>query len=598
MPDSTLSPGSAGVARDRNRGTSGPKAGAPHGAVARAQRVGRRWRDMQWVDFTSEPESGSVAAPAPDIAPPPAAKAAVARPELPAAEMPRDDSGRDAALGAALGAALRQFAGPSAAARQHSAAIPGLKSRFTRLPVPRLALAPILPAPAPETPPVPQQAEAAAPPAAAPPQLAPPPPPMPRTGSVVVHPRTPAGAIEPPPLRAPLQEPPPRFDAATFPAAISTPVAAAPVEAAEPGGGWRAGLSARAVAAGAAMKSAGGGIAATAGRRLGQARLSLPRPALLPRAAVVQRAAAIARHQAILRHPAVDRLRTYLAAKENRLRVSGLVALSLVGIALAAYLGGAVLARALGPGTSATGTAVAPPPPAPDTVTKQLGLADKVVHPPQTAEVIPPAPGIPPGDPAARAGFYMARAKAGDAAAQYDLGVLYARGDGLVQDFDSAATWFHAAAAQGNVSAEYNLGVLYEQGLGVAGSKAEALNWYRSAADQNHPGAQFNLALAYAQGDGAKQDFAAAARWYKRAARQGLGPAMVNLAICYETGSGVDRSPVDAYAWYSAAGERGDAAAKQRAGELFRTFNDRDKARAEGLAATIGAALDQQKPPA
>jgi len=34
-----------------------------------------------------------------------------------------------------------------------------------------------------------------------------------------------------------------------------------------------------------------------------------------------------------------------------------------------------------------------------------------------------------PSDPAARAAFYLARAKAGDAAAQYDVGVLYLRGD-------------------------------------------------------------------------------------------------------------------------------------------------------------------------
>jgi TPR repeat protein len=70
------------------------------------------------------------------------------------------------------------------------------------------------------------------------------------------------------------------------------------------------------------------------------------------------------------------------------------------------------------------------------------------------------------------------------------------------------------------------------------------------------------------------------------------------LAILYDRGDGVDRSLVDAYAWYSAAGERGDAGAKDRADELFRQFNDKDKARAEGLAATVGAALDASAPPA
>ena len=199
-------------------------------------------------------------------------------------------------------------------------------------------------------------------------------------------------------------------------------------------------------------------------------------------------------------------------------------------------------------------------------------------------------------DPVARAGFYLDRAKAGDPVAQYDVGVLYARGSGLVQDFESAATWFHAAAAQGNVTAEYNLGVLYERGLGVPQSAGEAINWYRSAADQDYPGAQYNLALAYADGRGTDQDFAVAARWYQRAARQGLPAAMVNLAILYETGQGVDRSLIDAYAWYSAAGERGDGAAKDRAGELFRQFGDEDRARAEGLAATIAAAVNGPPP--
>jgi uncharacterized protein len=199
-------------------------------------------------------------------------------------------------------------------------------------------------------------------------------------------------------------------------------------------------------------------------------------------------------------------------------------------------------------------------------------------------------------DAVARVGFYLDRAKAGDPVAQYDLGVLYARGSGLVQDFTSAASWFHAAAAQGNVSAEYNLGVLYDRGLGVPQSATEAINWYRSAADQDHPGAQYNLALAYADGRGTDQDFAAAARWYERAARQGLPAAMVNLAILYETGQGVDRSLIDAYAWYGAAGERGDSAAKDRAEELFRQFTDQDKARAQGLAATIGAAVNGPPP--
>jgi TPR repeat protein len=72
---------------------------------------------------------------------------------------------------------------------------------------------------------------------------------------------------------------------------------------------------------------------------------------------------------------------------------------------------------------------------------------------------------------------------------------------------------------------------------------------------------------------------------------------MINLAILYEAGSGVARSPVDAYAWYAVADEHGEPQAKRRADELLKQFSERDKASAQGLAATIGATIDAVSPP-
>jgi TPR repeat protein len=277
------------------------------------------------------------------------------------------------------------------------------------------------------------------------------------------------------------------------------------------------------------------------------------------------------------------RVRRFAGARENRLRLSGLVVLSAIAVALVTYGGGALLFSVAEPRAGAAATTAQPS----TASEKPVRQGPALVSPLIVATASPP-----PSEPAMRAASYMAQAKAGDPVAQYDVGVLYARGDGLVQDYASAFSWFHAAAAQGDVAAQYNLGVLYAEGRGVPVDLGEAVNWYRRAADQNHPGAQFNLALAYANGAGTAQDYAAAARWYERAARQGLGPAMLNLAILYEQGSGTERSPIDAYAWYSAAAERGDAGAKQRAALLFQQFGDKDKARAQGLAATVAAALD------
>jgi TPR repeat protein len=273
------------------------------------------------------------------------------------------------------------------------------------------------------------------------------------------------------------------------------------------------------------------------------------------------------------------------AASPHRLWVAATISVGAIIVAIVAYYLGATIA-----------VIVANSETRPRPAAERAVPAARAAPAPQPAAPSPPPVVTLPSDPAARAGFYLARAKAGDAAAQYDVAVLYARGEGLVQDFVSAASWFHAAAAQGSIPAEYNLGVLYERGLGVAPSSIEALNWYRSAADRDHAGAQYNLALAYAEGRGAEQDLAAAARWYQRAAQQGVMAAMVNLAILYERGSGLDRSLIDAYAWYSAAGEAGDAPAKQRAGEIYRQLSEHDKARADGLAATIGATI--KAPPA
>jgi TPR repeat protein len=375
-----------------------------------------------------------------------------------------------------------------------------------------------------------------------------------------------------------------------FPAAITTPVSTAMLL----GGAlhsWSVALSMRIGAAGAGLRRVSGTIAAKVTDRLARVRTTAwRRPAPID---PIEPAGPSEQSRPL--NSAIAAVSRYVAARENWRRLSGMVALAAAFAVLFAYGGGAMITRMAGTSTDTRANTSAT-----SAVTRQLDLADKATQTPRSAAPVPPAPtsNIPPTEPTARAAFYLARAKAGDVAAQYDIGVLYARGDGLVQDYAGAASWFHAAAAQGNIAAEYNLGVLYQRGLGVAADKTEALNWYRSAAGRSDPAAQFNLALAYAQGNGTPQDLAAAARWYQRAAEQGVAAAMVNLAILYEKGSGLDRSPTEAYAWYSAAGERGDSGAKARAGALFQQFNDKDKAHAEGLAATIGAALDSPPSPA
>ena len=88
-----------------------------------------------------------------------------------------------------------------------------------------------------------------------------------------------------------------------------------------------------------------------------------------------------------------------------------------------------------------------------------------------------------------------------------------------------------AKAEAGNAIAQFNLGVMYASGQGVPQDDAEAVRWYQLAADQGHAKAQNNLGIMYANGTGIPQDDAEAVRWLQLAADQGYAPAQTNLRL-------------------------------------------------------------------
>jgi TPR repeat protein len=91
-----------------------------------------------------------------------------------------------------------------------------------------------------------------------------------------------------------------------------------------------------------------------------------------------------------------------------------------------------------------------------------------------------------------------ALAEQGVATAQYNLGVMYADGDGVPENGAEAVKWFRKAADQGDADAQYNLGVMYADGDGVPENGAEAVKWFRKAAAQGDADAQYNLGVMHA----------------------------------------------------------------------------------------------------
>jgi localization factor PodJL len=171
----------------------------------------------------------------------------------------------------------------------------------------------------------------------------------------------------------------------------------------------------------------------------------------------------------------------------------------------------------------------------------------------------------------------------GDAAAQYELGVRYSDGRGLVRDTKAAAQWFEKAAEQGLAPAQYRLGSYYEKGVGVDRDYARAKSYYQQAAENGNARAMHNLAVLYAEGNDGKPDYAAASEWFRKAAEFGVRDSQYNLAILYARGLGVGQSMTQSYMWFAVAAAQGDQDAGKKRDEVGARLDGKDLAAAKAL---------------
>jgi hypothetical protein len=190
----------------------------------------------------------------------------------------------------------------------------------------------------------------------------------------------------------------------------------------------------------------------------------------------------------------------------------------------------------------------------------------------------------------------LAKAEAGDIAAQYTVGNAYHLGVGLPKSLPLAMRWYLKAAAQGHIDAQVNLGILFIHDVAAAGGSrnaGQARYWFKRAAELGDAQAMGYLARIYLDGDGVPADPAKASEWLQRAgeaghvdaynelgvlfgsgrlgepdpvmaaaafdrgARLGDMRAQFNLANCYLGGVGVEADAATAAQWYRAAADQG-----------------------------------------
>jgi hypothetical protein len=103
----------------------------------------------------------------------------------------------------------------------------------------------------------------------------------------------------------------------------------------------------------------------------------------------------------------------------------------------------------------------------------------------------------------------------------YNLGVMYAHGQGVSKDEIEAVSWFRKAAEGGNTNAMYNLGISYANGRGVPKDEREAVSWFRKGAEGGDANTMYNLGLHYYLGRGVPQDYMESYVWFSLAAAFG-----------------------------------------------------------------------------
>jgi hypothetical protein len=156
--------------------------------------------------------------------------------------------------------------------------------------------------------------------------------------------------------------------------------------------------------------------------------------------------------------------------------------------------------------------------------------------------------------------------------------------------------WLQERAHGGDRVAQFSLAEAYRNGEGLQQNYATAARWYQLSAEQNYPPSQYRLGLLYANGQGVPLDYELAAVWLRKAARQDHSDSQYMVCLAYGLGKGLEHDVIRAYAWCELAADRGLAEAKDAQDTLAQSMTADQITAALDLAERMRAELDA--PPA
>ena len=94
-----------------------------------------------------------------------------------------------------------------------------------------------------------------------------------------------------------------------------------------------------------------------------------------------------------------------------------------------------------------------------------------------------------------------------DSQAQYNLSLMYEKGQGGVKDSVKSHYWLEQSAINGSVKSQYTLGLKYQSGIGVEPDPELTVYWFKEAISGGLIDANYQLALAFVTGNGVERDW-------------------------------------------------------------------------------------------
>jgi len=150
-------------------------------------------------------------------------------------------------------------------------------------------------------------------------------------------------------------------------------------------------------------------------------------------------------------------------------------------------------------------------------------------------------------------------AYSGDRFAQFALGDMYDRGEGVEQDMDKAIQWYRRSAKQGDIAGMYSLSQVLRK-YDAYRDIDESVRWLKAGARKEDPRAQNALSKLYFEGDYVEPDYEKAVKWARRAISNEDADAMHSMGLAYVDGQGVDADYERALHYFEMAARHGSRA--------------------------------------